>query len=117
MYLLILVECKIDLNNLLQKGGFMKFIFPQNYRFNTKLFGLIDYSTAIFNFIWWVIIFCLTKLFSFDLLTQIIIFIITCFPVLLISLFGFYQENIIYVFYYIFVFYKSPKLYLYKKQK
>ena len=27
----------------------MKFIFPQNYRFQTKLFGFIDYPTAILN--------------------------------------------------------------------
>lgn len=93
----------------------MKFIFPQNYRFRPKLFGLFDYPTAIFNFIWWIIIFCITKLFSFDLLTKFIIFIITCFPILLISLFGFHQENIIYVFHYLLIFYKSPKLYLYKK--
>ena len=29
----------------------MKFIFPQNYNFKSKLFGVIDYSTAIFNVI------------------------------------------------------------------
>lgn len=93
----------------------MKFIFPQNYNFNTKLFGLLDYPTAIFNFICWTIIFIFTKLFIVDLLTKIIIFIILCLPILLISLFGFHQENIIYVFHYIFIFYKKPKLYLYQK--
>lgn len=93
----------------------MKFIFPQNYHFNTKLFGLLDYPTAIFNFIWWIIIFIITKLFVTDLLTKIIIFIITCFPILLISLFGFHQENIIYVFKYLFIFYKNTKLYIYNK--
>ena len=30
-------------------GDFLKFIFPQNYNFNNKLFGTIDYTTAIFN--------------------------------------------------------------------
>ena len=30
----------------------MKFIFPQNYKFNTKIFGLINYQTAILNVIW-----------------------------------------------------------------
>lgn len=93
----------------------MKFIFPQNYHFNTKLFGLLDYPTAIFNFIWWLIIFIITKFFITDLLTKIIIFIITCFPILLISFIGFQQENIIYVFRYLFIFYKSNKIYLYKK--
>ena len=93
----------------------MKFIFPQNYRFNTKLFGLLDYPTAILNFIWWIIIFFITKLFIKDLLTKIIIFIVTCFPLLLISLVGFHEENILYVFKYLFIFYKSNKMYLYKK--
>ena len=93
----------------------MKFIFPQNYNFNTKLFGLLDYPTAIFNFICWIIIFIITKLFIKDLFIKIIFFIITCFPILLISLFGFNQENIIYVFKYLIIFYKNTKLYLYKK--
>ena len=33
-------------------GEFLKFIFPQNYKFSTKIFGLIDYQTAILNCIW-----------------------------------------------------------------
>ena len=94
----------------------MKFIFPQNYRFQTKLLGFIDYQTAILNFVWWFIIFLITKIFMLDLFTKIIIFIITCFPVLLISLFGFQQENILYVFRYLFSFWKSHKIYLYKKE-
>ena len=93
----------------------MKFIFPQNYNFNTKLFGILDYPTAILNLIWWFIIFFITKILGFNIIKKIIFFIITCFPVLLISLFGFRQENIIYVFRYLFKFYKSPKIYLYKK--
>lgn len=93
----------------------MKFIFPQNYRFRSKLFGMLDYPTAIFNLMLWGIIFVITKIFITDLLLKIIIFIITCFPILLISLFGFQQENILYVFYYLFLFLKNPKIYLYKK--
>ena len=93
----------------------MKFIFPQNYRFQTKLFGFINYPTAIFNFVWWFIIFFITKILRLDLFTKIIIFIITCFPIFLISLFGFQQENILYVLYYLFIFLKSHKIYLYKK--
>ena len=30
----------------------MKFIFPQNYKFTTKVLGIIDYQTAILNLIW-----------------------------------------------------------------
>ena len=41
----------------------MKFIFPQNYNFKNKLFGIIDYSSLIFNIIWDLIIFLLINLF------------------------------------------------------
>ena len=54
----------------------MKFIFPQNYNFKTKLFGLLDYPTVFFNFIFFIIIFIFTKLFIHDLFTKIIIFIV-----------------------------------------
>lgn len=93
----------------------MKFIFPQNYSFSTKLFGLIDYQTAIFNFVCWVVLFFVTSLLKLSLFTKIIVFIIICFPILLISIFGFHQENLIYVFKYLFTFLKKPKIYLYEK--
>ena len=35
----------------------MKFIFPQNYKFNKKILGLIDYQTALLNIIWGGIVF------------------------------------------------------------
>ena len=41
----------------------MKFIFPQNYNFKNKLLGIIDYSTAFFNILWYVIIFIILHLF------------------------------------------------------
>ena len=92
----------------------MKFIFPQNYNFNFKIFGFLDYKTIVFNFIYFFIIFIFTNIFS-DLLFKIIFLIIFYLPILLISLFGFNQENIIYVFEYLFLFFKRPKYYLYKK--
>lgn len=93
----------------------MKFIFPQNYNFHSKLFGLLDYPTAIFNLICWFIVFIFTKLFIYDLFTKIIIFIVTCFPILLISCVAFHQENIVYVLIYLIKFYNSNKIYIYKK--
>lgn len=92
----------------------MKFIFPQNYNFNFKIFGFLDSKTIIFNFIYLFIIFLFTNIFS-NFLFKIIFIIIFYFPILLISLFGFNQENIIYVFKYLFLFYKKPKYYLFKK--
>ena len=40
----------------------MKFIFPRNYNFKSKLFGIIDYSTAIVNIIYDLFIFSLCNL-------------------------------------------------------
>ena len=35
----------------------MKFIIPQNYKFNKKFLGIIDYSTVIINLLWGGLIF------------------------------------------------------------
>lgn len=40
----------------------MKFIFPQNYKFNNKILGIIDYSTAIINVIWYIISYFISSL-------------------------------------------------------
>lgn len=93
----------------------MKFIFPQNYRFSSKLFGIIDYSTAIFNVFCWVIVLSINHFLFQNLTLKIIFFIIFCFPIFLISILSFQHENILYVFYYLFLYYKKQKLYLYKK--
>ena len=39
----------------------MKFIIPQNYIFKNKLFGFMDYSTAIFNIIWALLVFVIIR--------------------------------------------------------
>ena len=92
----------------------MKFIIPQNYDFSSKLFGFIDYSTAIFNVVWALFIFCLVSFFVFNLYIKIFVIVILCFPVLLFSIIGFNHENILYVLFYILKFFASPKVYLYK---
>lgn len=93
----------------------MKFIFPQNYNFNSKLFGFIDYSTAIFNVLWFALIFLIVNLLFSSLNVKIFIFITLSFPVLLFSIIGFNHENILYVIFYIAKYLKRPKVYLYKK--
>lgn len=92
----------------------MNFIFPQNYSFRVRLFGIFDYSTIIFNLIFGLIIFLITKLFNFNIFFKILFFIITYFPIFLISIFGVRQENVIYIFYYLYNYLKNNKLYLYK---
>ena len=91
----------------------MKFIFPQNYNFKSKLFGFIDYSTAILNIIWNVFMYCLVNLLFNTIYLKIAIYIICCLPLLIISIIGFSRENIIYVICYIFKFIKNRKIYFF----
>ena len=93
----------------------MKFIFPQNYDFKNKLLGIIDYSTAIFNLIWDAFVLLIINLFFKNLTIKIFIFIVTCFPLFLLSFAGLNGENIIYILTYLIRFILKPKLYLYKK--
>lgn len=93
----------------------MKFIFPQNYDFKNKLFGVIDYSTAFVNLIWDAFIFILANFIFHNITWKIFILIIFCFPLLLFSFVGFNGENIIYIFSYFIRFLLKPKLFLYRK--
>lgn len=93
----------------------MKFIFPQNYDFKNKLFGMIDYSTTFINLLWDVFILILVNLIFTGLTIKIFIIIIFCFPLLLFSLTGFNGENILYVLSYLARFLFRQKLFLYKK--
>lgn len=93
----------------------MKFIIPQNYDFKNKLLGFMDYSTAVFNVIWALFVFIIINIFPFTLNIKIGLFIFLYFPLLLFSFLGFNNENIIYVFSYIYKFIKNSKVYFYGK--
>lgn len=93
----------------------MLFIFPQNYSFKNKLFGILDYSTAILNIIWCIFIFCFCNLFFKSLDIKIFLFVVLCLPLLMFSIIGFNHENILYVFFYILKFTKNKKIYLFNK--
>ncbi len=93
----------------------MKFIFPQNYTFKNKILGFIDYSVAIINIIWAVIVGLLLYLFVPDINAKIVIFILFCFPVFLLSISGIHGENMVYVFIYMFKFFIRQKLFFYMK--
>ena len=93
----------------------MKFIFPQNYNFTNKIFGFIDYSTAILNVIWAILIFAFLHILFNDLTTKIFLFITFCFPLLLFSILGFNGENITYFIIYILKYFLKPKIYFFKK--
>ena len=93
----------------------MKFIFPQNYSFKNKLFGVLDYSTAIVNIVWGVFVFCFCNLIFKNLDIKIFLFVVLCLPLLMFSIVGFNHENILYVFIYVVKFFKNRKVYLYMK--
>ena len=93
----------------------MNFIFPENYNFKNKIFGLFDYSTVIINISWAILIFKLLKLLSFNFNIKISCFIILYLPLFLFSLFGFNNENIFYFFTYMWKFIKNRKVYFFNK--
>ena len=89
----------------------MKFIFPQNYNFKNKLFGFIDYSTAILNILWYVFMFAVVDLLFVDITVKVAVFIVFALPLFLFSLLGFNHENILYVVAYMYMFIKNRKIY------
>lgn len=93
----------------------MKFIIPQNYNFKNKIFGIIDYSTAFFNIIWYSAVFIILHFLFKNWNIKIFLLISLCFPLTIFSIVGFNGEPIIYVFKYILKYFSKPKLYLYKK--
>ena len=51
----------------------MNFIFPSNYNFKNKLFGIIDYTSVIINIIWYIFVYCLINLIFTDFNLKVII--------------------------------------------
>lgn len=93
----------------------MNFIFPQNYNFKNKIFGVIDYTTAFVNILWIAVVFLISNFIFDSLSNKIFIVIVFCMPLLLFSFAGFHGENIVYVFSYFFRFMFKQKLYFYGK--
>lgn len=95
----------------------MKFIFPRNYDFKTKLFGVFDYITIIINIIYGLFIFSVCNLLFNNINIKIFIFISLCFPLFILSVVGLNNENVFLVLIYILKYFLKPKLYLYNKSK
>jgi len=91
----------------------MNFIFPQNYKYQYKLLGFLDFSIFITNILWALFVYCLINLIFSSLIIKIYLFIIFYFPLFLLSITGFNNENIFYVLFYIYKFKKSSKIYCY----
>ena len=93
----------------------MKFIFPKNYDFKTKLFGVFDYLTIIINIIFDLFIFSICNLIFTSINIKIFVCISLCFPLLILSIVGLNNENVFLVLIYIFKYFFKPKIYLYNK--
>ena len=93
----------------------MKFIIPENYDFKNRLFGFMDYSTALFNVLWALFVLLLVNILPLSINIKVGAFITLYFPLLIFSVFGFHNENIIYVLTYLFHFIKNSKIYFYGK--
>lgn len=94
----------------------MKFIFPKNYRYNAKIFGFIDYTTAIIDLIVGILMFFIIHLIFDNISTQICVFISLFFPVILFSIVSTGGENIVYCIIYIIKFIRNRKVYFYEKE-
>ena len=93
----------------------MKFIIPENYAFKNKLFGFMDYTTAIVNVFWAFFVIFVLYFIPFSLNSKISIFIILYFPLFLFSVVGFHNENILYVFSYLLKYIRNNRVYFYSK--
>ena len=94
----------------------MHFIIPKNYQFKPKLFGLLDYQTAVLDIICAGFLSGIVNLFSWAISIKIYIFIGLFIPFLLFSVIGVHNENIASVLIYVLKYYKNQKLYLFKKE-
>ena len=92
----------------------MKFIFPKNYNFKSKILGVIDYSTAIFNLVILFIIFFILNLLIKDISVKIFFIILLYLPILLLSMFCSQNESIVLVNFYIIKVILKPRIYLYQ---
>ena len=93
----------------------INFIFPKNYKFKSKLFGFIDYETAIIVAIYGVFLYIILNWIFENVNIKIYIFISLYFPVILISFLGINNENILDIIRYLFKYFISQKVILYWK--
>lgn len=95
----------------------MKFIFPQNYNLNTKLLGIIDYSVAIADLVWGMLVFIIINSLFKALSIKLFLCIILIFPIVILSIVGVDGENFLYFLSYVLKYIFKQKLYLYEKNE
>lgn len=93
----------------------MRFIFPQNYQFHSRLLGLFDYPTFIFNLILFIFLIVLSNLLFTALEIKVLFCTALFLPVFLFSLLSLHQENIFSSFVAIYYFFTHRRIYFYSK--
>lgn len=91
----------------------MKFIFPKNYRYRFKFLGFIDYFTGIVDLIIGIFLYLILLMIK-NVEIRIYVFVSLYSPVILFSIFGLGNENIISVVRYMMKYFLKQKVYLYK---
>lgn len=92
-----------------------KYIFPLNYKYSEKLFGIIEYKILLPLSIYGAFLLIILSSISIDFFFSCSIFIILFFPPLLLSINTINGETIFNFIFAIIIFQKNSKVYLYKK--
>lgn len=91
----------------------MKFVIPQNFNIENKIFGFLDYASCLLLIGFGIILFAILNLFSISFIIKISIFLVLFLPLFILSITGFYKENLINVLFYILKYIFSQKIFLY----
>ncbi len=95
---------------------FINFIFPKNYNFSFKLFGIFSYSAIFINIIYGFLLYFIISIFFHSFIVKFYIFVSCFIPVFLFSVLTHSNENILIVLLYILKFIFRPKIYFYDKR-
>ncbi len=93
----------------------MHFVFPQNYNFHSKLFGVFNYTSLVFDAFLAIFLFAFSNLLFEELEIKILFFIGLYLPIFLLSFIGVHNESIFSVFLVLYQFIKNRHIYFYSK--
>ena len=94
-----------------------QYIFPANYNRKEKLLGMIEYKTLIVIGGWGGILLYLLKLFSWNWVIKLYIFLLLFGVPAIFLLIGFNGENMLDIMMYIIKYLIAPKAYVYQKRE
>lgn len=94
----------------------MKFIFPKNYNYSFKLFGMLSYSSVIFIFVWAFLVYSISSFLFTSFIIKFYFFILLFIPIALFSILNRSNEHIIFIIFYILKYLYRPKVYFYDKR-